>query len=221
MRIAALYDIHGNLPALEAVLDEVRDARVDRIVVGGDVFPGPMGAEVLERLRALDTPIAFIQGNGDRETLVIKTGTATPGVAEAYRPAMRWGADQLSPEQCAFIGTWPLTVRLDIAGMGEVVFCHATPRNDMDIFARLTPEAPLVSIFAAAQAPVAICGHTHMPFDRRIGAVRVINAGSVGMPFGSAGADWLLLGPDVQPRHTAYDLRAAAPHQGHALSEGR
>jgi diadenosine tetraphosphatase ApaH/serine/threonine PP2A family protein phosphatase len=59
-------------------------------------------------------------------------------------------------------------------------------------------------------AELVVCGHTHVQFDRRIGATRVINAGSVGMPFGRAGADWLLLGPDAELRHTDYDLEAAA-----------
>ena len=116
----------------------------------------------------------------------------------------------MSLEQEQFIASWPLTVRVAISGLGEVLFCHATPLNDMDIFTRTTPEAPLVSIFAAAGAPLVICGHTHMQFDRMIGNVRVVNAGSVGMPFGSAGADWLLLGPDVELRRAAYDLGAAA-----------
>jgi predicted phosphodiesterase len=210
MRVAALYDIHGNLPALEAVLRDVGDAGVDHIVIGGDVFPGPMAVEVLGRLQGFGIPMHFIQGNGDRETLATKAGQATPAVPEAYRPSMLWMAEQLSVDQERFIASWPLTARLDIAGLGEVLFCHATPRNDMDIFTRLTAEAPLVPIFAAANAPVVICGHSHMQFDRVIGTVRVINAGSVGMPFGKPGADWLLLGPGVELRHTSYDVAAAA-----------
>jgi len=210
MTVAALYDIHGNLPALEAVLRDVSDAGVDHIVIGGDVFPGPMSVEALARLRAFSVPMDFIQGNGDRETLAIKAGQATPAVPEAYRPSLRWTAEQLSSDEERFITGWPATVRLDIAGLGIVLFCHATPRNDMDIFTRLTPEAALWPIFEAANAPVVVCGHSHMQFDRRIGDVRVVNAGSVGMPFGTAGADWLLLGPGVELRHTAYDLAAAA-----------
>lgn len=210
MRVAALYDIHGNLPALEAALREVSDAGVDHLVIGGDVFPGPMCVEALARLRALNVPTSFIQGNGDRETLAIKAGQATPAVPEAYRPSMQWTAEQLSADDERFVAGWPATVRLDIAGLGAVLFCHATPRNDMDIFTRLTPEEPLVPIFAAANAPVVVCGHSHMQFDRPIGHVRVVNAGSVGMPFGAPGADWLLLGPCVELRHTPYDLTAAA-----------
>jgi diadenosine tetraphosphatase ApaH/serine/threonine PP2A family protein phosphatase len=74
----------------------------------------------------------------------------------------------------------------------------------------LTPEDRLLPVFEGLNAAVVICGHTHMQFDRRIGSIRVVNAGSVGMPFGEPGAYWVLLGPDVQLRHTAYDLRKAA-----------
>jgi putative phosphoesterase len=205
MRLAALYDIHGNLPALEAVLQDVRHAEVDRIVVGGDVLPGPMPRETLTRLLDLDLPVLFIQGNGDREVLV-PSGT----VPEAFREAMRWNAEQLHPEDRDAMAAWPLTLRLQIDGLGEVLFCHATPRNDTEIFTRLTPDDRLVPIFESLGVPLVICGHTHMQFDRTIGAVRVVNAGSVGMPFGEPGAYWLLLGPDVRLQRTSYDLAKAA-----------
>ena len=84
------------------------------------------------------------------------------------------------------------------------------PEATRRLFTRLTPEKPLLPIFDAAEAAVVVCGHTHMPFDRRIGNTRVVNAGSVGMPFGEPGASWLLLGPSVELRRTNYDLEAAA-----------
>ena len=211
MRVAAIYDLHGNLPALEAVLDEVRQAAVDLVLVGGDVLPGPMPVESLDCLRQLEIPAAYIHGNGERETLAIREGTAPVTVPEAYRPAMEWVAQQLRPDQVEWIAQWPDTLTAEVAGLGLVCFCHATPQNDTDIFTRLTPEAPLVPIFAAASTPTVVCGHTHMPFDRQIGEVRVLNPGSAGMPFGPAGAYWLLMGPDgVQFRRTDYDLDAAA-----------
>lgn len=89
-------------------------------------------------------------------------------------------------------------------------FCHATPRSDTEIFTRLTPEEFLRPVFADVDAALVVCGHTHMQFDRTIGSTRIVNAGSVGMPFGDPGAYWLLLDPDAQLRHTAYDLEAAA-----------
>jgi hypothetical protein len=91
-----------------------------------------------------------------------------------------------------------------------VLFCHATPRNDTEIFTRLTPDDRLLPIFEGLGVSVVVCGHTHMQFDRMVGTARVVNAGSVGMPFGEPGANWLLLGPDVQLRRTRYDLARAS-----------
>ncbi len=210
MRVAALYDIHGNLPALEAVLREIDRIGVDRIVIGGDVVPGPMPSETILFLRDLEIPISFIQGNGDRETLAWRRGEESSVTPEPYRETMRWVARQLSLEDERLLSSWPETLRIEIPDLGEVLFCHATPRNDTEIFTRLTPEDRLLSIFEGGGASVVVCGHTHMRFDRTIGKTRVVNAGSVGMPFGEAGADWLLLGPGVELRHTPYDLEKAA-----------
>ena len=209
-RVAAIYDIHGNLPALEAVLEEIRREEIDQIVVGGDVVPGPMPRETLECLLNLDLPVQFIQGNGETEILALRAGRETGNVPEPFREVMRWNAGQLDPEHERLLADWPLTLRLGIHGLGEVLFCHATPRNNTEIFTHLTPEERLLPIFEGLGVPVAVCGHTHMQFDRRIGKVRVVNAGSVGMPFGESGADWLLLGPGVELRHTSYDLAKAA-----------
>jgi putative phosphoesterase len=208
MRVAGLYDIHGNLPALEAVLAEIRQAGVDRIVVGGDVLPGPLPRETLAFLLDLDIPVQLIQGNGDRAVLEERAGTCT--LPEAFRGGVRHSARALLPEQERWIASWPKTLRVEIPGLGEVLFCHATPRHDTEIFTRLTPEAPLLPVFAGVDVPLVVCGHTHMQFDRTIGGIRVVNAGSVGMPYGEPGAYWLLLGPEVELRHTLYDLQGAA-----------
>ena len=212
MRVAALYDIHANLPALEAVLAEIRPLAVDLIVLGGDVLPGPMPRETIARLRSLEreVPVQFLRGNGDREVLAVRRGIETGAVPEPFREALRWTAQQLGTEDEELLASWPETLHIDVPGLGEVLFCHATPRNDTEIFTRLTPEASLLPLFAGLDAAVVVCGHTHMPFDRTIGGLRVVNAGSVGMPFGEPGADWLLLGPGIELRHTAYDLARAA-----------
>ncbi len=99
MRVAARYDIHGNLPALEAVLRDVREASVDRIVVGGDVLPGPMPRETPAALEHLDRPVRFIRGNGEREVLAAREGVHTGAVPERFREVMRWVGAQLSDEQ--------------------------------------------------------------------------------------------------------------------------
>jgi predicted phosphodiesterase len=212
MRVAALYDIHGNLPALEAVLGEVRHAGVDRIVVGGDVIPGPMAHDTIACLLSVPTPIEFIRGNGEVAVLEQLAGTESPAVPEPYRAAMRWTANDIRADYAAVVAGWPATVELELPA-GRVLFCHATPRNENEIFTAATPEQRLVPVFGGLTVPVVVCGHTHMQFDRMVGGTRVVNAGSVGMPFGAPGADWLLLGEGdtgIQLRHTDYDLQAAA-----------
>jgi putative phosphoesterase len=210
MRVAAVYDIHGNLPALEAVLQKIRQADVDRVVVGGDVVPGPMPRETLACLRDFPIPVQFIQGNGEVAVLAQMAGRDLGTLPEQAREAIRWTAQQLLPEDRQWLAGWPKTLRVEIPGLGEVLFCHATPRSDTEIFTRLTPEDRLLPAFAGVNVPVVVCGHTHMQFDRRVGGIRVVNAGSVGMPLGGKGAFWLLLGPDVELRHTPYDLAGAA-----------
>ena len=223
MRVAALNDIHANLPALEAVVEEIRRANVDQIIVGGDVVPGPMPRETLNFLESLEVHVQFIHGNGEVAVLAQMTATDDPSTVsywgtttgeplpEHLRPGLRWNAQQLSPEQGVLVSSWPKTLRLSIDGLGKVLFCHGTPRSEVECFTRLTAEDRLLPVFEGLDADLVVCGHTHMQFDRMVGRIRVVNAGSVGMPFQQPpGAYWLLLGPDVQPRYTAYDLVGAA-----------
>jgi putative phosphoesterase len=209
-RVAVIYDIHANLPALEGVLEDIRRSGVDGIVVGGDVVPGPMPRETIARLQAVDLPVEYILGNGDREVLAVRRGVETGAVPERFREAMRWNASQLDAADEALLAGWPSTRRVRVESLGDVLFCHATPRSDTEIFTRLTSEERLLPVFDGLGAPLVICGHTHMQFERTVGAVRVVNAGSVGMPFGNPGAYWLMLGPGIELRHTPYDLGLAA-----------
>ena len=208
MRIAALFDIHGNLPALEAVLADVRAAGVDRLVVGGDVVVGPMTREALACVRALDLPVEFIYGNCEVAVLDQLAGR-TPKAPSTYRPIIEWTAEQHRADRDV-LASWPLTRRLDVPGIGSVLFCHATPRNENEAFLKTTAEEKIRPLFNGLRAALVVCGHTHMQFDRMVDATRVVNAGSVGMPFGEPGAYWLLIGPDVELRRTTYDLEAAA-----------
>lgn len=210
MRVAAIYDIHGNLPALEAVLEEVRFAGAETIVVGGDVVPGPMPLETLERLLKFDLPVQFIKGNGEIGVLAETTGVGAVGYHQQVREMMRWSGEQIFPKYEQFVAGWAKTLRIEIGGLGAALFCHATPRNDSEIFTRLTPEESLLPIFEGLGVSLVVCGHTHMQFDRMIGKIRVVNAGSVGKPYGKSGADWLLLDGGVHLRHTTYDLAKAA-----------
>jgi putative phosphoesterase len=212
MRVAALYDIHGNLPALEAVVHEIRQAQVDHVVVGGDVIPGPLPLQTLEYLYNLDIPIKFIRGNCEVAVLDHLAGTTSCSLPEQAREAIHWTAQQLPDDSQRLLASWPKTLRIEVPGLGQVMFCHATPRSETECFTRLTPEARLLPVFGESGVSLVVCGHTHMQFDRMVGNVRVVNAGSVGMPFGQTGAYWLLLGPDVQLRRTHYDLEKAASH---------
>ena len=221
MRVAVLNDIHANLPALDAVLADIRRANADCIVLGGDVLPGPMQRDTLDRIRSLDVPVECIYGNGELAMLaqldaadprdVTYWGTTGGGpLPEKYQEWIRWAAWQLRTDDVTRLRSWPKTIRMRIDPIGEVLFCHGTPTSETDVFTRLTPEDVLRPVFDPLGVALVVCGHTHMQFDRVIGTTRVVNAGSVGCPFGKTGADWLLLGPDVELRHTSYDLEAAA-----------
>ena len=213
MRIAALYDIHGNLPALEAVLEEIHRERVDQIVVGGDVVPGPMPRETIDLLAHSAIPVRFVHGNGDREVLALMSGLDTEWyrtAPEHWKAPVAWSAQQLEPLHRQTMAGWPLTCRIDHSEVGPILFCHATPQNDTDCFTRLTSDDRLVRLLGDVDTRLVVCGHTHMQFDRSVNGIQVVNAGSVGMPFGGVGAYWLLLGPAVQLRHTSYDLADAA-----------
>ncbi len=210
MRVAALFDIHANLPALEAVIARMRGVGINLIVVGGDVVPGPMVRETLALLRSAGAPCVFIHGNGETEILAARAGRELTRVPANFRDAIEWNAAGLSEAETSMVESWPLTARVEVPGLGTVLFCHATPRGDNELFTKLTPTERLLPIFSATGADVVVCGHTHMQFDRQVGSVRVVNAGSVGMPFGRTGADWLLIGPAIEFQHTDYDLADAA-----------
>lgn len=173
MRVAALYDIHGNLPALEAVLGEIE---ADLVVVGGDVAPGPQVDACFERLEALEVPVRWVMGNGDREEL-----------------------------DAARLARFEPTVRI-----GSVLFCHGSPRSDEEIITRITPPDRLLPMLEGVDADIVVCGHTHHQFDLAVEGKRVVNAGSVGLPYqGDAAAFWLSLEPAVEFRRTAYDVEPA------------
>lgn len=210
MRVACLYDIHGNLPALEAVLDEVRAHHVDHVVIGGDVVPGPMPRECLDVLTALDIPASFIVGNGEIAVVDAGRGIMDKRIPPMFHSAMAWNADQLTDVDVRAIQSWPMTLTMVVEGVGRVLFFHATPRDVNQIFLKTTADEKLRPLFDPLNVDLMVCGHTHLQFDRMVGSTRVINAGSVGMPFEEAGAFWALLGPGVELKRTDYDLNAAA-----------
>src|SRR5213596_4233279 len=172
MRFAALYDIHGNLPALEAVLRDIRQANVDQIVVGGDVVPGPLPCEALRRLLDLDLPTHFIHGNGELAILAqmaeARTGSVTYwGTTSGARPPesiieiYRWTAAQLQPEFEPVLARWLKTLQLEIDGLDQVLFCHSTPRSETEGFTRLTAEDRLLPMFEGVEARGCLRSHAH------------------------------------------------------------
>ena len=201
MRVAALNDIHGNLPALDAVLADVERAGADVVVCGGDVVGGPFSAEVYDRL-AGQPDVRFLHGNADR--LVVE-GT------NEHEQDWRAERERLGAARVRSIAAWPLTVELRIEALGRVLFCHAIPTADEPIFTKITPDSDVRELIGDVDADVVVCGHTHVQFDRLLpDGPRIVNAGSVGMPYeGRSGAFWALLGPDVELRHTEYDVAAA------------
>jgi putative phosphoesterase len=212
VRVAALYDIHANLPALEAVLREVEAAKPDRIVIGGDAATGPMNAEVLEALMALGDRALFVRGNADRWTVEVYDDPESVSPEEEHpgKRAAAWAAAQIDRPQRDFLASFAPTVELDVDGLGRTLLCHGSPRSDDEAITAVTPEDRLRRLLRGVEARVVVCGHTHVQFDRRLGERRVVNAGSVGMPYqGRPGAYWLLLGPDIDLRRTEYDLEAA------------
>ena len=211
MKIAALYDIHGNLPALQAVLNEIDREGVDMIVIGGDIVPGPMSLDVLEALLRLGDRVSWISGNCEREVVEAFDGGSLSYIkSKEVQEATIWTAEQMEQRQRDFMAALPEKISFYIEGQGEVLFCHGSPKSDMDILTEATPQERLRETLAGVKENVVVCGHTHMQFDRMCDGKRVVNAGSVGMPYGEPGAYWLLLGPDVSLRKTNYDLEAAA-----------
>jgi putative phosphoesterase len=199
LRVAALYDAHGNLPALDAVLAEVPDDAA--IVIGGDVAYGLFPKETLARLRALGARAHWLRGNADRELTPGEKGLASGGNLE-------WVRTKLGDDDVAFLHALPPSVTLDVEGLGRVLFVHATPRNDVDIFTERTPEERVAPSFAGVNADLVVCGHTHMQFEREIAGMRVVNAGSVGMAYEDApGAYWAMLGPEVEHRRSTFEPR--------------
>ena len=207
MRVAVIADVHGNLPALEAVLEEIERERPDVIVSCGDVASGPMPAETINVLRRLPRT-RFVRGNADRG--LIEEFDGQPA-SEMPGPFADWCARQITREQRDFLASFAPSLIIDgIDGVGRVLFCHATPRNDTDVMLKDTPDERMREHLAGVTADMVLCGHTHMQFDRKAGSVRVVNAGSVGMTYGEPGAYWAMLGPGLSLRRTDYDRAVAA-----------
>jgi predicted phosphodiesterase len=199
MRVAALADVHGNAPALAAVLEEIVQERPDLIVFCGDLTWGSLPQETLALVRALEIPARFVRGNADR-----MVGVETEGRGP-------WMAAQHSSEDLAFLATFEPTVSVDVGGLGPTCFCHGSPRSDEECVSERTPAERIHEFMAGREERVVVTAHIHLQYDRTVEGIRCVGPGSVGLPNGDAPghAYWALLGPDVELRRTAYDLDAA------------
>lgn len=197
----ALYDIHGNVDALDAVLADPRSAHPDVVVVGGDTVPGPFARETLARLDALSVPVHWVRGNGERE-VGEAIGAPAPAPDDLAARTAAITAAELGDERARALAELPLTVQLD-----GVLFCHASPRRDDEMLTRLSRPERWRQALVGVSAGLVVAGHTHQQDDRVVGGVRFVNAGSVGLPYeGDRAARWLWVsGGEPELRQTAYD----------------
>jgi len=202
--LALLYDVHGNLPALEAVISDAEAAGADGWILGGDyALFGGWPAGTVERLRGLERA-RWIRGNGERWTAdpdAAPDNAVVPGAVEAGRAA-------LEPDVVADLASLPFSSLLE--GM---LVCHGSPLSDVRSFGP-EPGDEDEELLDRASAPRVVFGHTHLPFARSgPGGVELVNPGSVGMPFdGDPRAAYALLHDDgrVEHRRVGYDHRASA-----------
>jgi predicted phosphodiesterase len=206
-KVAVISDVHTNVVALTAVLAEIEREAPDLIVSCGDLTWGSQPDETIALLRALGDRALFVRGNGERAVLEVSAGSRQPD-----SPRERWVPAQHSAESLAFVATIPFSLVIDIAGLGPVRFCHGSPRGDTEIVTPGTPAERFGELSARIAERVLVTGHTHIQFDRPVAGRRSVNPGSVGLPYhlGEPGtAYWAMLGPDVSPRQTRYDVAPA------------
>ena len=205
MNVLVLYDIHGNIDALEAVLADPRAAAPDAVLVGGDTVPGPFARAVLDRLDALPMPVHPVRGNGERETAEA-VEAAPPAADDLAAVTAAITAREIGAVHARALGELPLTTVLD-----GVLYCHATPRADDEIVTRASTPERFAGVLGGVDAHLVVAGHTHQQDDRAVGSVRFVNAGSVGLPYeGDGAARWLWVADGApELRRTAYDAGAA------------
>jgi putative phosphoesterase len=224
-RLIAFSDVHGNLPALEAVLADIQtQGTPDAIWVLGDLAAFcPWPVETLARLRELPN-VAFLQGNTDRYLITGRRPTfpiqspedwANAPARLAERSAnFLWTVERLSYADYEFLRTLPSRLEMDVPGYGRVVAVHATPADDEAVILPGTPDDQTRPHLSGLDARLLLYGHTHRPMDRIVDGVRLVNDGSVGLPLdGDPRAAYALLEFEggqctVAIRRAAYDVEA-------------
>lgn len=197
MRDAVLFDVHGNLAALDAVLAEARAEGFDRLLFGGDlVLFGPEPATCVDRLRGLGEPLVAIKGNTDRY------------VIDRQDDVARW-ADALGEDRLAWLDALPAQLAVPEQ---DALLVHATPRGDEEMLMPETPASEAAAMLAGVGLHTLLCGHVHIQYRRSVAGHDVINPGSVGMPLdGDPRAAWAIVSDGrVELRRTAYDVDAVA-----------
>ena len=203
MRVAALADVHGNAVALEAVLAEIEREQPDLLVSCGDLTWGPLPSETVALLEPWRDRIRFVRGNSERE--LVERTLVDSEIA-------RWEHERHDAQELSdYLARTESTVTVDVDGIGATVFSHGSPRSDEECVTIETPPARVAEFTAGVEADCVVTAHTHMQFDRRVGETRLLNPGSIGLPYEPEPgfAYWALLGPDVELRRTPYDLDAA------------
>lgn len=193
MRIGLISDIHGNLPALEAVLQRLDEEEIDRVICLGDLAVGPWPSETVRRLRELAP--ATIVGNWDAWML---DGVRPCGDSEAGKRLLDMGsfwAEQLDADDLAFMRSAEPELDLTADGAGRVVFFHGSPRSYNEPILAASSTEELTHMLSGHDAPIVVVGHTHVQMLRRLPFTLIINPGSVGLPF----VEWPILDAQVCP----------------------
>ena len=183
MTIALIADIHGNLAALEAMLDTLRTEPPDEIVCLGDVAAtGPQPHEVLRRLQELGCPM--VMGNADAELLGLSPPSpVTDEDARRIMDISRWCADQLDNADRAFLASFQPTVEITLGEERRLLCCHGSPRSYDDIINATTPDDELDGMIAGHDATIIAGGHTHVRMLRAYRGREIVNPGSVGLAY--------------------------------------
>lgn len=163
--VAVLSDVHGVLPAVEAVLDEPDVRAADRIVLTGDIAAGPMPVETLDLFASLGDRVVWVRGNADRELVTLARGSET----SIPDPIVPWAAGELRPDQVDRLDSLPHPVTIDVDGFGPVLFCHGSPRDDDEVVLVDSSLQRWAEVFSGLDESVrtVVCGHTRMHFVRR------------------------------------------------------
>lgn len=194
-RVAVVYDIHGNLSALQAVLNEAEAEGFDRLLCGGDMaMLGPEPAACIDLLRSFGERLIAIRGNTDRHV-----------ASDEPDDSPAWTRAAVGTERTAWLGSLPPTVTLE---QHDLLAVHATPRSDEDIIAPETPDQEVAAELSGVAQHTVLYGHIHIQYRRAVGGIELVNPGSVGLPFdGDRRAAWAMLADGVvDMRRTEYPV---------------